>query len=52
VEDATAEFKEVFELARGPKGVTLTANATKMAQALREARAGEASEELIRLANF
>jgi hypothetical protein len=52
VEDATAEFKAVFEAARGQKGAILTENATKMARALRVARAGEASEELIRLAHF
>jgi hypothetical protein len=52
VEDATAEFKAVFELARGCEGATLAANATKMARALREARAGEASKEITRLAHY
>ncbi|KAJ6575624.1 hypothetical protein DFH09DRAFT_1150729 [Mycena vulgaris] len=52
VEDAAAEFEAVFAAARGSKGAVLTANAKKMAQALREARAGEASDELIRLARF
>ncbi|KAJ6575656.1 hypothetical protein DFH09DRAFT_915334 [Mycena vulgaris] len=52
VEDATAEFEAVFAAARGSKGAVLTANAKKISQALREARMGEASEELIRLARF
>ncbi|KAJ6569765.1 hypothetical protein DFH09DRAFT_1154726 [Mycena vulgaris] len=52
VEDAAAEFEAVFAAARGSKGAVLAANAKKMAQALREARAGEASDELIRLARF
>ncbi|KAJ7450898.1 hypothetical protein FB451DRAFT_1410211 [Mycena latifolia] len=52
VEDASAEFKAVFEDARGAKGAILIGNAAKMAAALREARAGEASDELVRLARF
>ncbi|KAJ7086934.1 hypothetical protein C8R44DRAFT_991438 [Mycena epipterygia] len=52
VEDATQEFRAAFDAARGSKGAVLRANAMKMAQALRGARAGEASEEIIRLANF
>ncbi|KAJ6569786.1 hypothetical protein DFH09DRAFT_429694 [Mycena vulgaris] len=52
VEDTTAEFEGTFAAARGPKGVILTANAQRMARALREARAGEVSDELIRLARF
>ncbi|KAJ7086917.1 hypothetical protein C8R44DRAFT_650428 [Mycena epipterygia] len=52
VEDATQEFRAAFDAARGSKGAVLRANAMNMAQALRGARAGEASEEIIRLANF
>ncbi|KAJ7146988.1 hypothetical protein C8R44DRAFT_864685 [Mycena epipterygia] len=52
VEDVSAEFKAAFEAARGAKGAALKANTVNMAKALREARAGEASDELIRLAKF
>ncbi|KAJ7751888.1 hypothetical protein DFH07DRAFT_921892 [Mycena maculata] len=52
VADASVEFKATFELARGTRGAVLKANAENMAKRLREARAGEASEELIRLAAF
>ncbi|KAJ7751883.1 hypothetical protein DFH07DRAFT_825790 [Mycena maculata] len=52
VDDASAEFRAAFDAARGARGAVLTANARKLAKALREARAGEASEELIRLAAF
>ncbi|KAJ7146992.1 hypothetical protein C8R44DRAFT_973525 [Mycena epipterygia] len=52
VEDVSNEFKAAFEAARGPKGAILKPNAVKMAKALREARAGEASDELIRLTKF
>ncbi|KAJ6575672.1 glucosyltransferase [Mycena vulgaris] len=52
VEDAAAEFEAVFAAARGSKGAVLAANAQKTARALREARAGEVSHELIRLARF
>ncbi|KAJ7450900.1 hypothetical protein FB451DRAFT_1566513 [Mycena latifolia] len=52
VEDASVEFKTVFDAARGPEGAILLENAASMATALRETRAGEASEELIRLARF
>ncbi|KAJ7206379.1 hypothetical protein GGX14DRAFT_643524 [Mycena pura] len=51
-EDASKEFKAVFEAARSVRGEILRANAVKMAKAMREARAGEASEEIIRLARF
>ncbi|KAJ7213515.1 hypothetical protein GGX14DRAFT_445315 [Mycena pura] len=51
-EDASKEFKAVFEAARSMRGEILRANAVKMAKAMREARAGEASEEIIRLARF
>jgi hypothetical protein len=49
VEDAAEEFRATFEAARGAKGATLCANAIKLAGALRESAAGEASEEIIRL---
>lgn len=52
VEAASAEFKATFEAARGLKGTVLKANAVKMAKALREARAGEVADELVRLARF
>ncbi|KAJ7328809.1 hypothetical protein DFH08DRAFT_709377 [Mycena albidolilacea] len=52
VADASEEFRTTFEAARGARGAVLTANARKMAKALREARKGEASEELTRLAAF
>ncbi|KAJ7436043.1 hypothetical protein FB451DRAFT_1308094 [Mycena latifolia] len=52
VEDASAEFAARFEAARGPEGAKLATNARKMAKALRENRAGEAAEELVRLARF
>ncbi|KAJ6575668.1 hypothetical protein DFH09DRAFT_1150832 [Mycena vulgaris] len=52
IEDAAAEFEAVFAAARGSKGAVIAANAQKMARALREARAGEVSNELIRLARF
>ncbi|KAJ6569791.1 hypothetical protein DFH09DRAFT_1033577 [Mycena vulgaris] len=52
VQDATAEFVAAFEAARGPRGAVLKANAAKMAKSLKEARAGEASEEIVRLTKF
>ncbi|KAJ7751878.1 hypothetical protein DFH07DRAFT_825755 [Mycena maculata] len=52
VDDASAEFRAAFDAARGARGAVLTANARRLAKALREARAGEASQELIRLAAF
>jgi hypothetical protein len=52
VEDARAEFEAAFEAARGSRGVVLTQNAAKMRRELREARAGEASQELARLTKF
>ncbi|KAJ6569865.1 hypothetical protein DFH09DRAFT_1277941 [Mycena vulgaris] len=52
VEDTTSEFEGTFAAARGPKGAILTANAQRMARTLREARAGEVFDELIRLARF
>jgi hypothetical protein len=52
VTDASAEFKAAFDDARGPRGAVLVENAMKMAAALREARAGEAGEQLVRLAGF
>ncbi|KAJ7916626.1 hypothetical protein B0H13DRAFT_2323241 [Mycena leptocephala] len=52
VADASAEFKAAFDDARGLKGAVLVENAAKMAAALRVARAGEAAEELVRLAKF
>ncbi|KAJ7099798.1 hypothetical protein C8R44DRAFT_716760 [Mycena epipterygia] len=52
VEDASAEFQATFEAAREPTGALLTANAINMAKALGEARAGEVSDELVRLASF
>ncbi|KAJ7433431.1 hypothetical protein B0H11DRAFT_760755 [Mycena galericulata] len=52
VKDASEEFRATFEAARGVKGTVLTKNAQNMARALREARLGEASQELIRLAAF
>jgi hypothetical protein len=52
VADASAEFKAAFDDARGPRGTVLAENAAKMAAALRVARAGEAAEELVRLAKF
>ncbi|KAJ6575655.1 hypothetical protein DFH09DRAFT_1031821 [Mycena vulgaris] len=52
IEDAAAEFEAVFAAARGSKGAVIAANAQKMARALREARAGEVSNELVRLARF
>ncbi|KAJ7024035.1 hypothetical protein C8F04DRAFT_1132549, partial [Mycena alexandri] len=52
VEDATEEFKAVFTDARGARGATLRANAQKLSEGLREARAGEAAEELVRLSKF
>lgn len=52
VEDASKEFNAVFNDARGVRGAILKENAAAMAKALREARVGEASEELVRLAKF
>ncbi|KAJ7174036.1 hypothetical protein C8R43DRAFT_634845 [Mycena crocata] len=52
VEDASKEFKTVFDDARGIRGSVLKVNALKMAKALREARMGEASDEVMRLAKF
>ncbi|KAJ7692179.1 hypothetical protein B0H14DRAFT_3175493 [Mycena olivaceomarginata] len=47
VDDATEEFKATFAAARGPMGALLIANASKLARNLREARAGEVSDELV-----
>ncbi|KAJ7140391.1 hypothetical protein C8R46DRAFT_1013542 [Mycena filopes] len=52
VEDATEEFKTVFKGARGERGAVLRANAEKLSLALREARAGEVGEELVRLSKY
>ncbi|KAF7343212.1 hypothetical protein MVEN_01752500 [Mycena venus] len=52
VEDASEEFKVTFAAARGARGAVLKANVAKLSSALREARAGEAAEELVRLAHF
>ncbi|KAJ7628755.1 hypothetical protein FB45DRAFT_1004251 [Roridomyces roridus] len=52
VEDATKEFVETFEKARGERGRAIAQNAVKMAKALREARKGEAAAEIKRLAAF
>ncbi|KAJ6555042.1 hypothetical protein DFH09DRAFT_924442 [Mycena vulgaris] len=52
VEDATAEFKAAFAAVRGAEGALLAQNARKMAQALRESRVGEVSEEILRLSTF
>jgi hypothetical protein len=52
VQDASAEFKATFAAARGAKGAILQENVAKMLQALKNARAGEAAEELVRLAKF
>ncbi|KAJ7092223.1 hypothetical protein C8R44DRAFT_891267 [Mycena epipterygia] len=52
VEDASAEFAEVFKAAPGARGAILRINTVKMAVALRAARAGEAGDELKRLAAF
>ncbi|KAJ7035952.1 glucosyltransferase [Mycena alexandri] len=52
VQDAAEEFRVTFTDARGARGAVLRENAAKISLALREARVGEASEELIRLAQF
>ncbi|KAJ7174026.1 hypothetical protein C8R43DRAFT_1102548 [Mycena crocata] len=52
VDAASQEFRTVFADARGAKGAVLKANAVNLAKALREARRGEASDELVRLAQF
>ncbi|KAJ7915910.1 hypothetical protein B0H13DRAFT_1999169 [Mycena leptocephala] len=52
VQDASAEFKATFAAARGAKGAILQENVAKMLQALKNACAGEAAEELVRLAKF
>ncbi|KAJ7627142.1 hypothetical protein FB45DRAFT_920733 [Roridomyces roridus] len=52
VEDARIEFKATFTDARGSKGKELQRNAAGMASALRADHAGEAAEELGRLARF
>ncbi|KAF7343213.1 hypothetical protein MVEN_01752600 [Mycena venus] len=52
VQDALEEFKATFAAARGARGAILKANVAKLSSALREARAGEAAEELVRLAHF
>ncbi|KAJ7136275.1 hypothetical protein C8R46DRAFT_615007 [Mycena filopes] len=52
VEDVTAEFKQVFADARGARGAVLRENAVRLSVAMREARAGEAGEEVLRLAQF
>ncbi|KAJ6534594.1 hypothetical protein DFH09DRAFT_1284111 [Mycena vulgaris] len=52
LEDATEELKAAFDAARGPSGAILRENAAKMARALRQARDGEALDEILRLARF
>ncbi|KAJ6502786.1 hypothetical protein C8R47DRAFT_1193106 [Mycena vitilis] len=52
VEDATEEFRATFAAARGARGAVLQANAARMAAALKEERAGQAAEEIRRLASF
>ncbi|KAK7007561.1 hypothetical protein R3P38DRAFT_3325130 [Favolaschia claudopus] len=52
VEDAILEFKKTFELARGPQGAIIKANAKKMAKKLREERLRDAPKELKRLIDF
>ncbi|KAJ7053078.1 hypothetical protein C8F01DRAFT_1261253 [Mycena amicta] len=52
VEDAVEEFKTVFADARGEKGQRIRANVQRMAKVVREGRAGEAAEEVRRLAAF
>ncbi|KAJ7819978.1 hypothetical protein B0H13DRAFT_2452442 [Mycena leptocephala] len=52
VQDASEEFKATFAAARGDKGARLQENVAKMSKALKEARAGEAREEIMRLVNF
>ncbi|KAJ7478918.1 hypothetical protein FB451DRAFT_1450543 [Mycena latifolia] len=51
LEDASEEFKETFAAARGAMGEILRGNAAKMASDLKIAQTGEASEEIVRLAN-
>jgi hypothetical protein len=50
--DASEEFKATFDAARGTRGAILQANTAKVAEAVREARAGEAEAELIRLTKY
>ncbi|KAJ7092893.1 hypothetical protein B0H15DRAFT_776933, partial [Mycena belliarum] len=54
VEDAKTEFTTTLAAARDPKGsgARLKANAVKMRDALRAARAGEVADEIVRLAKF
>jgi hypothetical protein len=52
LEDASEEFKETFAAAQGARGEILRGNAARMARALKIAHAGEALEEIVRLANF
>ncbi|KAJ7309493.1 hypothetical protein DFH08DRAFT_974740 [Mycena albidolilacea] len=52
VVDATEELKVTFDAARGARGATLRTNVIRLAEALKESAAGEASEEIIRLAKF
>ncbi|KAJ7049078.1 hypothetical protein C8F01DRAFT_1266117 [Mycena amicta] len=52
VEDAVEEFKRVFADARGEKGQRIRANVQRMAKVVREGRAGEAAQEVERLAVF
>ncbi|KAF7324942.1 hypothetical protein MKEN_00536500 [Mycena kentingensis (nom. inval.)] len=52
VEDAVKEFEVVLTQARGESGERLRRNAQEMGQSLRKARAGEALEEVKRLAVF
>ncbi|KAJ7049080.1 hypothetical protein C8F01DRAFT_1266119 [Mycena amicta] len=52
VEDAVEEFKTVFADARGEKGQRIRANVQRMAKVVREGRAGEAAQEVERLAVF
>ncbi|KAF7324532.1 hypothetical protein MKEN_00493900 [Mycena kentingensis (nom. inval.)] len=52
VEDATKEFEAVFRDVRGEKGERLRANIRELGKKAREARMGEAAEEVKRLALF
>ncbi|KAJ7302266.1 hypothetical protein DFH08DRAFT_723274, partial [Mycena albidolilacea] len=52
LEDASAEFVATFAAARGTRGEILQESAAKMASALKMAHAGEAAEEIVRLAKF
>ncbi|KAF7368762.1 hypothetical protein MVEN_00201300 [Mycena venus] len=52
LEDASKEFKATFAAVREARDGVLRTNAEKMASTLREAHAGEASDEIVRLARF